>query len=515
MTITTKKMILINSIIGILNRVVILILGMVSRRIFIIYLGESVSGLSSLYTNILSFLSIATAGLGTAAIHRIYICNAVHDDNEIIKIEKFTRLFFRCVTCFVFVMGIIFSFFLDKMILNNQYSISFLRTVFLMQVLSECANYWFSSKRIILQALEKLYIISLIEMIVNIGIYILQILLIIKTQNYFLYLITFIIKYTIIGYFIHKTAINEYPWIKRKCILNLKEMKYLFTDLKNTIFLQISTFIFISTDSMVISSFLGLLYVNLYDNYLIIINALTSAIDEINGAVRATFGNLLAKNSSDEKKLNFIVSTTFVQFLLASFCVVSLKGLMDDFVTIWLDEKFILPSLTSNIIIINLYCTFLSSPFKNYMTMCGKFNVDKKITFSSAVINIILSIILVQKIGLLGVIGGTLIGNIMMWIERGWYFFRSYDKKVTINYCIDLLKYFFVTFIVLIITSEVINYYSTFIKGIYSLFMLKLFICLSVPNIITCFLFRKKDEIKKIIHLCRGVILRESKSGKN
>lgn len=501
-----KNLIVINSLTGILNRIVVILFGMIFRRIFILYLGESISGLSSLYTSILNFLSIATAGLGSAAIYRIYLYNANNETDKILEIEKFTRLFYRIVTCFIFVVGIIFSIFLNRMIMNNEYSILFLRSVFMIQVLSECISYWFSSKRMILQALEKLYLISVVEIVTNICVYILQIFIIITTQNYYLYLFTLVLKYAIIGILIHLLSIKEFPWIKKKSNFKLSEVKYLFHDLKNTIFVQISNFIFLSTDSLVISNFLGLVFVNLYDNYMIIINALLSAVDEINAALRAAFGNILAKDSEKQKKLQFITSTTFIQFLISTFCIVSIKCLIDDFIVIWLGDKYIMSSKVSNIIILNLYCILLSSPFKNYMTMCGKFNIDKKIILSSAILNIILSIILVKRIGLAGVILGTLIGNIFMWVERGVYFFKEFEGQEVLLYFSELIKYMLVTIISMFFTITITDYIGIWIINAYLSFVIKIIVCIIFSVGIPLFLFRKRSEVKKLIKLCKGAI---------
>jgi len=503
-----KNLIVINSLTGVLNRIIVILFGMIFRRVFILYLGESVSGLSSLYTSILNFLSIATAGLGSAAIYRIYLYNANNETDKILEIEKFTRLFYRVVTCFIFFIGIVFSIFLNRIIMNNEYSMLFLRSVFMIQVLSECINYWFSSKRMILQALEKLYLISIVEIVINVIIYIIQIIIIITTKNYYIYLFTLVLKYMIMGVLIHLLSFKEFPWLKKKSNFKLAEVKYIFCDLKNTISVQISNFIFLSTDSLIISNFLGLIFVNLYDNYMIIINALSSAVDEVNAAFRAAFGNVLAKDSERRRKLQFIMSTTFVQFLISTFCIISLKCLMDDFVVIWLGDKYVMSSKISNIIILNLYCILLGSPFKNYMTMCGKFNIDKIIILSSAIANIILSIILVKRIGLAGVILGTFIGNILMWVERGLYFFKEFERQEIILYFSELIKYMLTTGIIMFLAVRITDYINIWTMNMYLSFAVKAMICVVFSMGIPLFLFRKRNEVKKLIELCKGVVLR-------
>lgn len=488
-----------NSVTGVLNRIVSLVFGMVFRKIFIMYLGESLSGLTSLYSNILNFLNLATVGLGVAAIHKIYLCNANENYEEIQKIEKFTKIFFRGVTIVIFVVGMIFTLFLDKLIYNNAYDISFLRLVFLMQVLSECAVYWFTSKKVILQACEKIYVISIVEIVTNIVMYIAQIAIIVLTQNYLLYLITLIVKYLIIGLSIHRITIKQYPYLKESVSFEWKEMRYLFSDLKDTIFLQISTFVFISTDSLVLSKYLGLVMVNAYDNYMIILNAVTSVVDEINAAIRATFGNKLAKNSGDKEMIAFIQSTTFIQYLLAAFCSSSLYCLMSPFIGLWLGEKFVLSNYMVLLFSVNFFVASLGSPLKNYMTISGEFNRDKKVTFSSAIINLGLSIILAQKIGIAGAILGTLIGNALMLLERTVIFFKCLVGKGFVDYIKNLLKYticFIISMAVTKYACDMLHLGNSILE-----FILKMMICVVMPNMINMLLFHKRKEVKELLSL--------------
>ena len=260
-----------NSFYGIANRVITIILGLIFRKVFISYLGESLSGLSSLYTNLLNFLALATAGLSVSSLQKLYVFNSQGDVEAIKKVERFTNIFYRSVSIVVIVTGLIFSVFLDRIIYNNTYDIGFLRLIFLIQVLSECVGYLYYSKKLILQAHAQIYVISIIEIIVNTVFYAIQIFVIIAYKNYCLYVITLPIKYFIIGFLEREYTLRHYKWLKEKSYTSMKEMRYLFSDVKNTIIMQIAQFIFLSTDSIVISKFLGLVTVNLYDNYIIIV----------------------------------------------------------------------------------------------------------------------------------------------------------------------------------------------------------------------------------------------------
>lgn len=485
-----------NSAYGVANRVLTIILGLIFRKIFILYLGESISGLSSLYTNLLNFLGLATAGLSVSSLQKIFVFSAKEDYESIKKIEDFTNRFYRMVSIVIIATGLMFTLFLDKIIYNNTYDIIFLKFVFLIQVISECIGYLFYSKKLILQAYAKLYIISIIEMVVNTVFYAVQIFLIVIFKKYLIYVITIPIKYFIIGYIEKEQTLKHYTWLCNKTKASLKEMSYVFGDVKNTVVMQISQFIFLSTDSIVISKFLGLVSVNSYDNYMIIVNSLTSVVDEINGALRTSFGIRLAKDGSAEAQSFFVDSNTLLGHFIGSFFGVSFFCIADIFISLWLGDKFIINQSIVILLTANFYVNNLGSALKNFMSITGCFKTDKIIMLTAALTNILLSIILVQYIGLSGVVIGTLVGNLVMLLARSIYFYDSVVKQSFFQYLFNLTEYALlfvleICFVRLVMMNFLFD--NVIIKMIVAIVL-----CSTIPNIVNYLIFRKKSVVELI-----------------
>ena len=500
----TIKEISINSALGVINRLVTIILGLVFRKIFITNLGDSLSGLSSLYTNLLNFLALATAGLSLSALQKIFLFNSTGDIEAIRKLERFTEKFYRLVSVFILVIGFIFCFFLDKIIYNNSYSKTFLRLVFLIQVFSECIGYLYYSKKLILQAYSELFVISIIEIIANIVFYIIQIFLIIKYKNYLIYIVTVPLKYFLIGFFEKKECIKLHPWLRGKIKSSFHEMRYIFSDLKNTIIMQISQFIFLSTDSIVISKFLGLTAVNKYDNYLIILNSITSVVDEVNSALRSTFGMRIADNDSTDAQNSFVITSTLLSHVIGSFCGLSFFYIVDIFITIWLDESFIINKFVIILMTANFYIINISSPLKNIMVIKGLFNSDKKVTLTGAIINIVLSILFIQYIGLSGVILGTLIGNFFMFVSRIFYFFNLIGKKFLWIYMRNIVLYLFIFLVQFVIMNLIFAQIS--ISNIILRMLFMIFVCCIIPNVINLIVFHNETIVLIVLRKIREKI---------
>ena len=483
-----------NSIFGIANRVLAIILGLIFRRIFILYLGENLSGLSSLYTNLLNFLGLATAGLSVSSIQKIFFFNARGDIESIKKIENFTNYFYRLVSVFILLTGVLSSIFPDKMIYNNTYDIGFLRLIFIIQVLSECVGYLYYSKKVILQAYAQIYVISIIEIIINTIFYALQIFAIVVFRSYVLYALSLPLKYFVIGFLEKSYTIKHYNWLNQKKKTSFREMRYLLSDVKNTVVMQIAQFIFLSTDSIVISKFLGLASVNYFDNYIIIVNSLTSIVDEVNAALRASYGIILAKDESKNAQTSFVDSNTLIGHFIGSFCGISFLCVADRFIVLWLGPKYVISYLVLILLTAMFYVSNIGSALKSFMAIKGYFDEDKKITIIAAFINIVLSVVLVNIIGLSGVVIGTLMGNIFMLIGRALFFFGKIIKHGVFEFFYSLFIFVSLFVVEAFVTMVIVN--SIKIGNSMLSIGWSVIVCCIIPNMMNYVLFRKSKVVK-------------------
>ena len=95
-----------NILFGYLSNAVTGLLGIVLQKIFIIKLGETLLGVNSTYTSILSVLSLAELGLGTAINFSLYAPVARGDKETVKAYMQFYKKAYRVIALVVAVVGL-------------------------------------------------------------------------------------------------------------------------------------------------------------------------------------------------------------------------------------------------------------------------------------------------------------------------------------------------------------------------------------------------------------------------
>ena len=106
-----------NLIFSLINNFVLTILGFVTRTVFVHSLGSNYLGLNGLFTNVLSLLSLAELGIGSAITFSLYKPIAENDNEKIKSLMRLYKEAYRLVGGIVLVVGVALTPFL-KYIVN-------------------------------------------------------------------------------------------------------------------------------------------------------------------------------------------------------------------------------------------------------------------------------------------------------------------------------------------------------------------------------------------------------------
>lgn len=145
-----KSKIIKNVVFSVSSRIIYLVLGFVSRKVFIMYLGKDMLGLSSLFSDILNCLNLAELGIGLAIQYNLYQPIADQNESKIIDIINIIRKFYNLISFGLIVMGLLISNNLEFFIKNNTFDKGFLRVAFMLQVLCISSTYFMSHRRLFL-----------------------------------------------------------------------------------------------------------------------------------------------------------------------------------------------------------------------------------------------------------------------------------------------------------------------------------------------------------------------------
>jgi len=252
---------------------------------------------------------------------------------------------------------------------------------------------------------------------------------------------------------------------------SLETIKELIQDVKNIFIHKFSYVVVDGTDYITLSYFLGLKNVNLYANYNLIIIALKGISSRFFNAIMPSVGDLLV-DSSKEKVNNIFMKMFLLANFISIFFILGIYNFIGDFITIWLDSKFILPKVTLVLFLINFYINTTMSIFVIFKNSKGIFKDDIKFVYAQAFFNLLFSILLVQKYWINGILLGTLIGNLVGLVYPK---IKIVYKKILNQSPLILLKYFsgiLVIFMLTAIINKYIYIFTTVITNDTNLFII-------------------------------------------
>ena len=480
-----KKRSMYNIVFSLILYLITMVFTFVTQALIVKILGIEYSGVNGLFTNILTMLSVAELGIGTAIIFKLYEPLAKNDKKEINKWLNFYKKCYRYVALFVLIVGIIIIPLVPLIVGKTQIreNIIYLYVISLLDVVF---SYIMTYKRSLLYADQKNYIINIVHIFYVVFMNLTQILLIYLFKNYMYFVIAKLfyrlLENIIINFYVNK----HYPYVKENNgNISKKEQKDIFDRVK-AIFLQKLSFVINKgIDNITISIFLGVAAVGYYTNYNLIATTLCGLIFQVISGFTASVGSLLTENNKSKsyevyKKINFINSIITAIFIVCFICCV------DSFIKVWLGKKYTLPLIVVISFGIYIYSDSIRRSITIYKEAAGICKEDKYVYVIMALINLIFSIVLCKFIGTSGVIIGTAISYLFL-------IFYSYPKYIfKIVFDVSIIEYYKekISFIFIIIISSIISFYLSnllhftnlvdfIISGIVSVFvtLLLLFLC--------------------------------------
>lgn len=503
----TKKA-LVNSSINIITYILLFIPNLLMRKIILNTLGNEILGLNSLYTNIIAWLSIAELGIGSIIIYSLYKPFAEGNRKKINTYLKYYGKFYKFVGFFILIGGLITSIFL-KYFIENNIDIRVATIAFIIFLLNSFVSYMFSHKLCILNVAQEAYKITIGTTISQLIIYIFQYFLLSIHPNFILFisiqLIVNLIYYIAINFYINKS----YPWLgKESEQLNSYEKNELFKNIKAIFMHKIGDIIVNSTDSIVISKFVGLAVLGNYTNYNTVIGALRRVVSMALNGITASIGNMLTDNDND-KAYDIHKKVFFLNFWVVSFIVITLYNTLNQFVALWVGKGYLLDNLTFIVILINLYFVAMRGSVEQFQNGSGNFHQDRYAPIAEAIINLVVSIILVKRIGIAGVFIGTLTSNftIIFW-TKPYVVYKYVFNKPLRKYFIMYFKYFILGIINLIITTFMSQAFKNNISIVS--FIINCLINIIVINFIYILIFFNTNEFKYYLILLKKILKRKT-----
>ncbi|MGM9552059.1 MAG: lipopolysaccharide biosynthesis protein [Clostridia bacterium] len=489
-----------NSAFGLFAEVTTLILGFVVRSVFVHTLAEDYLGVNGLFTNILQVLSFAELGIGNAIVFSLYKPIRDKDTDKIRQYVYFYKSAYRIIGFIVAVFGLLMVPLLDVIIVDKPNIPDNLTVIYLLYLANTVISYFCVWKRTFMTANQERYIGTVVEQIFTIIQVLVQIVLLYTTHNFILYLATMIVCNQVRNVIIAHICSMRYPVVNEKPQFNLakEEKKSIFDNVKALLVYKLSGVALGSTDSILIQAIIDFASLNRYSNFsMIIVNFRLLANQLLNG-ITASVGDLNAGEDNKSKE-NVFFKLLFVSLWLYGLLSVGFFTVSDSLISIWLGKNLILDKWSIGAMALSFYVEGMQFAGYTYRTTMGLFRESILAPLVSAILNIVLSIVLGNLIGLSGIFMATAISRLATttWVD-GYLVFKNRLNKSPMKFFGTYALYFVFALFCGVVINCVLGYVA--FEGILGL-VLKIGLCFLLYNLLFLICFCKTKVFKSVINM--------------
>ena len=393
---------------------VVLISGFIVPKLIIGKFGSNVNGLLSSITQFLAYISLLEYGIGPVVKASLYKPIAEKDNKTIKNILRTSEKFFR-VIALIFAIYLVFLSVGYPFLVQKEFGYLYTFSLVLIISVSTFFEYYFGmTYKLYLQTEQKTYVTSVIQIITYI-LNIIFVVLLVKLNAS----IQIIKLFSGFAFILRPLIQNIY--IKKKYNINLKDAdeSYKLDKKWDGLAQHIAAVVHGNTDITILTIFSKLSEVSVYSVYAMITKGVKSIISAFSGGIDASFGDMIAKNEKDTLNKSFSTYELFY-FTIITICYSCTMLLIVPFVSVYMkgitDANYIRP-LFGYLLVISEFIWAIRMPYSSITLAAGHFKETRKGAWVEAITNIVLSIILVIKFGIVGVAIGTLVAMLIRTIE--------------------------------------------------------------------------------------------------
>ena len=482
---------------GIIIQIFNKIVSFIGRSVFIHCLNTEYLGVNGLFVNILSILSFAELGIGSAIIYNMYKPVAEGDKEKIKSLMSLYKKSYACIGIIVFILGLIVMPFINLIVKDVPNINEDIHLLYFLFLLDTSASYFFTYKRSIIIAHQKQRLINVVDGVLFFIKSMAQIILLLMTKKYILYLLVQIVG-TFLGNVIISLKANKmYFYLKDKKIKKLSktETNTIFSNVRSLAIYQFGTVVMNGTDNLLISILIGVKTVGLCSNYILILNSIKQVLSSALSGITASIGNLNA-TSKVEKKEAVYNELTFLYYLIYSFFSISFICIINYFVRIWIGNDYLMGISVAISLGLTMFVEGVRMPGFMFRTTLGLFEKSRITPYIGAITNLLFSVLLCHRFGVVGIFLATSISQLMSYFWIDPFIIYKYDfKKSSIFFFKRQLYYFFSYSLILALCLLITNnlHYNLLINLLVSSLVVIL-----IPNIANVLIYKNTSEFTSL-----------------
>ncbi len=471
---------------GVIYNIVSILCPFVTRSVLIYILGIQYVGLSSLFTALLGVLSMTEAGIGSALVYQMYKPIAEGDVKRVSALYNFYKKCYRVIGTVILVFGLAMIPFLPMFVKSDLPKDINLYILYGMYLFNTVSSYFlFAYKNSLLVANQRNDINNALITVTCILRYLLELLLLICFKNYYLYAIVCPIM-TVVTNLVRSHYVDKlYPQYYCEGTMDAEGIASLKTQVGGLLFHKIGDVVLTNVDPIVISAFLGLTVLGKYNNYYYIITALFGILGVLTSSIIPSVGNTVFTKDrrlllNDYNKFTFIFVAVSGWFSICYLC------LIQPFIEMWIGRENQLDIIMAVLMAVYLYTSKINDMTYVYRQASGLWWKGKSIPLISAAFNLTVNLILVQLIGLPGIVISTILSRVFIMLPMGshsLFRFLFHDLKSWRKQMLYQLYYGIAT----CVTGGAVFYICTLITGgVWKVLIIRAIMCAILPLPIFC-----------------------------
>lgn len=489
-----------NMVFGILLKIYQIAVPFLMRTAMIYFMGVQYLGLNSLFTSILQVLNLAELGVGSAMVYSMYKPIAEDDEITICALMRLYRLYYRIIGLVIAVIGVLLTPFIPKLINSGLPPELNIYALYLLNLAVTVLSYWlFAYKNSLFQAHQRTDITSKVTIATNTLQYLLQFLVLVTLRNYYVYVLISLATQALTNIVTAVVATKMYPGYHPEGNLpkgKVHEINHRIRDLFTS---KLGSVIINSADTVVISAFLGLTVLAVYQNYYFILTSIIGFVTVVFQSCTAGIGNSVIVESR-EKNFNDLKKFTLLIVWIAGVCTCCFLCLYQPFMEIWVGKDLMLDFGSVICFCVYYFVYEINQLLNTYKDAAGIWHEDRFRPLVTALANLSMNLIMVQFWGIYGVLLSTVLS--MLFVGMPWLlhnlFTVLFDRAQMKEYLLPLFGYIFV-----VVVSCIACYAMSMVVDLsaFGNLIYRAVICCILPNLIYFAAFHKTVEFAQCVQL--------------
>lgn len=489
-----------NIVFGVILKLYQILLPFAMRTAMIYLMGVEYLGLNSLFTSVLQVLNLAELGVGSAMVYSMYKPIAENDKPMVCALLKLYKKYYFFIGLIIACAGVLLTPLIPKLISGTIPGQLNIYILYLLNLAATVMTYWlFAYKNSLLQANQRSDIASKITILTTSLQYALQLVVLWLFHDYYLYIIVMLFTQAMANIVTAMAASRLYPDLEPKGSLPDKTIKTINQRIKDLFTAKLGATIVNSADTIVISAFLGLTVLAMYQNYYFIMSSVMGVLTVVFSSCLAGVGNSMVMESARKNYNDFRVLTFLINWIV-TVCMCCFATVYQPFIELWVGKNYIFSEAVVAFFCIYFYLVTMQQVNGMYKDAAGVWHQDRFRPLIAAMVNLLLNLALVRIWGIYAILLSTIISYVfisMPWMISNvfkYVFHRSWKK-----FACEFSLYFLVACIITFLCRMMCI--MTGAMPLYVQIVLNLLVSLLASNIFLLIVYKKNTYYIQMIDL--------------